>query len=236
MLKIGIVDITTVGSAICQRQIAELGGPDANHPEFFVHSFPFSAYKPAIILEDWEKLAELILSSINVLVKVGVSFVIIPSNTPHYAYDILSKKSPVPILDITEITADECQRNNLHNVNILGTNATMMSGLYLKKLEERGINLVVPSNTVCTAVHDFIMDEIIPNRVSAATRENVLSLLKEIECDGYILGCTELPEVYSTEDFGKPAIDTTRLLAKAAFQTAVSKNNENVAENFNSAV
>lgn len=223
MLKIGIVDITTVGSTICQRQIVELGGPNANHPEFFVYSLPFSAYKPAIISEDWDKLAELILSSIDVLVKVGVSFVIIPSNTPHYAYDIISTKTPVPILDITEIAADECKRENLKKVAILGTNATMKGGLYLKKLEERGIILVVPTNETCTAVHNFIMNEIIPNQVNAVTRADVLALLKEIKCDGYILGCTELPEVYSTEDFGKPAIDTTRLLANTAFQMAMSK-------------
>jgi len=223
MLKIGIVDITTVGSAICQREIAELGGLDANHPEFFVHSIPFSMYKPLIISENWQALAKVILTSIDVLIKAGASFVIIPSNTPHYAYDILSKKSPIPILDITEVTADECKKEKLKKVAVLGTNATMKGGLYLKKLEKRGIVAVVPNNEICAEIHGFILNQIIPNKVNLATRDNVLALLKEIECDGYILGCTELPEVYSTEDFGKPTIDTTRLLAKVAFQMATSK-------------
>ena len=51
MYIIGIVDVTTVGSTICQRRLNELGGLMGDHPEFAVHSIPFKEYRPSVLLQ-----------------------------------------------------------------------------------------------------------------------------------------------------------------------------------------
>ena len=51
----------------------------------------------------------------------------------------------------------------------------------------------------------------------------ILEQVNKLDCDGFILGCTELPEVYSCADFnGRPVIDTTRLIAEKAFYRAIA--------------
>lgn len=226
MLIIGIVDVTTVGSTICQRRINELGGPLGDHPEFAVHSIPFIEYRPAVINKDWKRIAELVSLSIEKLSRLNVNFVIIPSNTNHYAYDSFSRNSPVPVLDLIEVTARACQEAEVRRVAILGTKSTMTGGLYEQKIENRDMTLVVPSEEICEAIDKFIMEEIVPGKVNERTRQKALKLIQTIDCGGFILGCTELPEVYSSADLGKVAIDTTRLIAEVAFKIAKEENRE----------
>lgn len=224
MFVIGIVDVTTVGSTLCQRRINELGGPLGDHPEFAVHSIPFIEYRPAVINKDWKNVARLVSLSIEKLSRLNINFIIIPSNTPHYAYDDFSRSSPVPVLDLIEVTARACQEAKIKKVAILGTKSTMTGGLYKQKIENKGMILVVPPEESCNAIDKFIMEEIVPGKVNEHTRQKVLKLIQAIDCDGFILGCTELPEVYSATDLGKVAIDTTRLIAEVAFNIAKEEN------------
>lgn len=226
MFVIGIVDITTVGSTICQRRLNELGGVDGNHPEFAVHSLPFKRYRQSVIDKDWNTMAQLVTESIEKLNLLDVSFIIIPSNTPHYAYHNFAASSKLPVLNLIEITAEACQTAGFKKVAILGTKATMTAGLYTEKIEEKGMALVIPELPICDAIHQFIMEEIVPNKVNEKTRQAVLNLIKSIDCDGFILGCTELPEIYNARELGKPAIDTTRLLADVAFDIAMHEKND----------
>ncbi|MSP52620.1 MAG: aspartate/glutamate racemase family protein [Gammaproteobacteria bacterium] len=223
MLFIGIVDYTTVGSTIAQRRISELGGITGDHPEFAVHSIPFKKYRDAIVNNDVELEAELIKESIANLNKLDVDFIIIPANTPHYLYDEFSKDSKAPILNLIDITVAECQRLGLKKVVVLGTKKTMTGGLYAKKLVVQGIQAVIPSGDVCDSLDDYIMEDLIPGKINNARRTEILQHVNQLDCDGLILGCTELPEVYNSLDFnGKPAIDTTRLIAEKAFDIAMN--------------
>lgn len=224
MFVIGIVDVTTVGSTLCQRRINELGGPLGDHPEFVVHSIPFIEYRSAIISKDWKKVAELISLSIEKLSRLNVDFVIVPSITPHYAYDNFSRNSPLPVLNLIEVTAQACQEAKVRRVAILGTKSTMMGGLYKQKIESKDMMLVIPSEESCDAIDKFILEEIVPGKVNECTRLSVLKLIQAIDCDGFILGCTELPEVYSARDLCRVAIDTTQLIAEVAFKIAKEEN------------
>lgn len=220
MKKIGIVDITTVGATIAQRRISELGGALGEHPEFAVHSLPFVQYREAVLTKNWQRLGELVAYSIAILDRVGVDFIIVPSNTPHYAYAQYTSTTKMPVLNLIELTAKACKEAGLRQVVILGTEATMTGGLYESAISSLGMNLVVPGEATRQAIHHFIVDEIIPEKIQAETKLQVEELIKAIDCDGYILGCTELPEVFSESDLNKPAIDTTRLLAEVAFERA----------------
>jgi aspartate racemase len=220
MLKIGIVDVTTVGSTICQRRLSELGGDHGDHPEFAVHSIPFSLYRTAVITKNWKMMSELIGESLKQLNLLRPDFVIIPSNTPHYAYKQFIDYSFAPVLNLISVTAEACKKAGLKKVAILGTDATMTGGLYKEALESEGIELVTPNKEIRKVVHEFIMNEIVPGKVKLTTRKRALDLIKTISCDGFILGCTELPEVFTKNDLGKTTIDTTRLLAEVAFDIA----------------
>src|SRR3989338_9470421 len=108
MKHIGIVDITTVGACICANAIVAKAAETLGnaHPEFTLHAFPFSKYREAIDQQDWSEVAELILASIQKLKAAGADFAIIPSNTPHYAFDQIMARSPLPVLNLIEIIVD----------------------------------------------------------------------------------------------------------------------------------
>ena len=50
----------------------------------------------------------------------------------------------------------------------------------------------------------------------------VMGRLRERGCDAAVLGCTEIPLIVRPDDAPLPTLDSTRLLAKAALQKALS--------------
>ncbi|CAF1551754.1 unnamed protein product, partial [Adineta ricciae] len=54
---------------------------------FTMHAFSYDQYYDLIHRKDWINLAKKICESIELLSKVGADFIIIPSNTPHYAIE-----------------------------------------------------------------------------------------------------------------------------------------------------
>lgn len=224
MKHIGIVDITTVGACICANTIvakaAETLGHE--HPEFTLHAFPFERYRQALDQKNWSRVAELILSSIEKLQRAGADFVIIPSNTPHYAFAKIAETSPLPLLNLVEITVKECQRLRYQKILVLGTKLTMQGGLYASPLAEKGMQAVIPSEEDQALIQHLIFDEIIPSKVNPTSVTYIATRVQQYDCDAVILGCTELPEVFNQENCGVPVLDTTRLLAYHALKYAIN--------------
>jgi aspartate racemase len=223
MKHIGIVGITTVGACICANEVvAEANRKKLVHPEYTLHVLPFDQYKNKIINQEWNAVAELILASIQKLKKIGADFIIIPANTVHYGFSVIEANSPLPVLNIIEISVNECVRGNFKNVGVLGTKQTMLGGLYDEKLRSQGIKPIIPSSQVCDRIQSLIFDEILSSKINQQTVATVAQDIKNLACDAVILGCTELPEVYNEDNLGLSAIDTTRLLAHKALDYALS--------------
>jgi aspartate racemase len=58
---------------------------------------------------------------------------------------------------------------------------------------------------------------------STAVLLRVTARLKADGCDAVVLGCTELPLVIDDSNSPLPALDSTRLLARAALRRAVQR-------------
>lgn len=225
MKHIGIVDITTVGACICANTIVSESAkrdPSNKHPEFTLHAFSFHHYKYLLLKRDWDSMADLILQSIHKLKLIGADFIIIPSNTPHYGFKKIKEKSPLPILNLIEICADECAINKYTKVAILGSKATMQEGLYDNYLKSKNIEAIIPDMTLCEEIHTLIMDQIIPSNINWDNVKSIGEKIKQIDCDAVLLGCTELPLVYDEIILNNKVIDTTRLLAVKALDFAIA--------------
>ena len=223
MKHIGIVNVTAVGACICANEIVAQAAkvfPNGEHPEFTLHAFPFSQYRAFLLRQDWEGFGKTIVESLKKLKTAGAEFAIIPSNTPHFAIELIRNESPIEVMSILDITAEECVARGFKTVAVLGTKFTMQGGLYNQVLSSRGISVVVPDSDVIKKIDSLIMNEIIPSKVNPQTVDEVRSEIRSLRCDAVILGCTELPEVYSEKNLSVSAIDTTRLLGKKAFEFA----------------
>ncbi|CAF1089716.1 unnamed protein product [Rotaria sordida] len=227
MKHIGIVDITTIGACLCANEIVAQAvkiDSSGKHPEFTMHAFSFDQYNDCIRRKDWIGLANKICESIRLLEKVGADFVIIPSNTPHFAMDLIEKNSPLTVVNLIKIVADECQRRGFSKVLVLGIKVTMQDGLYNEVLSSKNITPMIPTADVRDKIEHLIRNEIIPSQINSTTVEDIQQDIQKYDCDAVILGCTELPVVYNENNLGKPVVDTTRLLAHYALKLACDDN------------
>ena len=128
---IGIVACSSPGAALCYQIICteseKFLGEKYAHPEVSLHGFSFSEYVRYIETSDWDKVAELMISSAKKLASIGANFIICPDNTIHVVYDEVVKKSPIPWLHIAEEVAKEALRRGFRKLGILGIKYLMES-------------------------------------------------------------------------------------------------------------
>jgi aspartate racemase len=225
-LHIGIVACSSEGASLCYRTIcteaAALLGAH-RHPEVSMHTPSLHRYVEALEAGDMQAVANLMLESADKLARSGADFLICPDNTIHQAFDLVAPRSPKPWLHIAQVVAAEAQRRGFRKLGITGTAWLVASDVYPRALREHGLAFVRPSEEQRLELGRLIMDELVnglqtPQQV--AHLQEVIARMREQGCDAVILGCTELPLVINDGNSPLPALDSTRLLARAALRRA----------------
>jgi aspartate racemase len=225
---IGIVGCSAEGAALCYRTIcvegAQLLGPH-DHPEITMHTHSLGEYMKCIDRDDWQGVAELMLSSAEKLARAGANFLICPDNTIHQALPLMESHSPLPWLHIALVVAEEASRQGFRRLGLTGTRYLVESDVYPQKLIERGIHYARPTTAEREAINRIIMEELVygvfrPEAV-ACFQQVITRMKKDEGCDAVVLGCTEIPLIMSDANSPLPTLDSTRLLARAALHHAV---------------
>jgi aspartate racemase len=225
---IGIVACSSEGAALCYRTICAEGmrllGSHA-HPEVSMHTPSFADYVHLLDRDDWPGVGELMLASAHKLASVGADFLICPDNTMHQALPYIEPQSPRPWLHIAEVVAAEAARRGFRRLGLTGTRWLVESEVYPQKLAARGLEFVRPNPAEREEINRIIMDELVygvfkPEGV--AYFKQVIQRLADGGCDAVVLGCTEIPLILSDAISPLPTLDSTRLLARAALDRAVS--------------
>jgi aspartate racemase len=224
---IGIVACSAEGAALCYRTIclegAELLGRH-NHPEVSLHNHSLHEYMIFVEKDDWNGVAELMLSSAHKLAAAGADFLICPDNTIHQALPYVIHRSPLPWLHIAEEVAKVAEQDHFEKLALLGTKYLVEGPVYPPKLTERRIEFQIPTLEERIKINSVIFDELV-NGVfldeSRAYFQKVIQRLKQEGCDAVVLGCTEIPLIIQQDDSSLPILDSTRLLARAALRNAL---------------
>lgn len=229
MKHIGIVACSAEGAALCYRTIAQVAEQYVgfhNHPIVTMHSIPMAEWMPAFNGGDYQAVGELMLETALVVANAGATFAICPDNSCHLAWSHFIDRSPIPWLHIGEVVAAEAQRNGWKKAGLLGTRFTMTGPMYRDVFHRHGIEVLPPSHEDQKIVDDIIWRELVhgqfPERFRLRYNE-VIARLKSAGCDCVILGCTEIPLLVRADDCPLPALDSTRLLAKAAVKYAIEQ-------------
>ncbi|MBI5388811.1 amino acid racemase [Candidatus Woesearchaeota archaeon] len=186
---------------------------------YTLHQIAFDDVVDAQHADNWKKVAGILWEGIEKLKCCGAKFVIIPANSTHFCIDALKKKSPLPIISMLTIVAEECAAKNYKKVGVLGVGITMKNGLFKKPLQEKGIVSLVPEEAEQKIINDIIYQQIVPGVVKKDSVTRIVHIIAGFQkkgCDAIILGCTELPIVITAKNSPLPYIDTTRLLAEKA--------------------
>jgi len=224
---IGIVACSAEGAAPCYRTIAiegaQLLGPHA-HPEISMHTHSLDEYMRCLDRNDWPGVGELMLASANKLAQIGADFLICPDNTIHRALPYVQSRSPLPWLHIAEIVATQAVERGFRCLGLTGTRWLIDSNVYPEKLEARGLKYIRPNDADRDEINRIIVEELaygVFEPEAAARFQSVMDRMRHAGCDAVKLGCTEIPLLMNDSNSPLPALDSTRLLARAALRRAV---------------
>src|SRR5687767_5567428 len=165
-----------------------------------------------LVESDRPALTEYLLASLVRLAGAGVDFAAMTANTPHIVFDELAARSPVPLVSIVEVCAQEAQRRQLGRLALLGTRFTMEASFYPEVCARHGVAVVTPNDADRAWVHERYVGELLKGTFRDETRQQFISLVGRLRdeeaIDGIILGGTELPLLLPTPVIANvPALD-----------------------------
>lgn len=128
-----------------------------------------------------------LIKDCKLLEKLGCKLISIPCNTSTFFHEKLQKQINIPISNMIENTASYIKQKHFKKAAILATTGTITSKLYQNALDKNGINYILPNQkNVMKIIYDYIKQgKDVPKTIWENTINN-------LNCDCYILGCTEL--------------------------------------------
>jgi aspartate racemase len=224
---IGIVACSVEGAALCFREIAayslKLMG-EHRHPQVTLSCIAMGEWMPAFDRGDYEGVAEFMLRETQIVAKAGAQLAICPDNSAHLAFKYVAAKSPIPWLHIAEEVAKSAMRGGYRHAALLGTRFTMRGPVYPEVFAKYALKISSPAEEDQKIIDDVIFKELVNGIFTEASRlryNDVIDRMSARGCDSVILGCTEIPLLVRADDCPLPALDSTRLLARAAVDAAL---------------
>jgi aspartate racemase len=221
MRHAGLMAHSADGAALCFLEFCHAGGDF--HPDITLDCIAMGHCLPAWDAGDHATVRATLARSIATLAKAGAEFFFCPDNTAHIALEQDGPPLALPGLNIAEIVADEAARRRFRKVGVLGTRYTMDGPVYPRALDARDIAHAVPDAGDRETVNRIIFDELVAGIIKDDSRAAYLAVIGRLRaagCDAVALVCTEIPLLVTPEVSPLPTLDSTRLLAKAAFAVA----------------
>jgi aspartate racemase len=229
MKHVGILAHSFEGATLCFHEVCTEGvrrlGPHL-HPEVTMTVQAMHHMLDAWERGDHDALRAMFMHDARKLVAAGADFFVCPDNTAHIALEAPGEPFPLPGLHIAEVVADQALHDGRRKVGILGTNYTMTGPVYRGALGRRGLDWAVPPEGDRTKVNAIIFDELCLGEFRDESRDAYVRIIEGLAaegCDSVALVCTEIPLLISQDISPLPALDSTRLLARAAVAVAIGE-------------
>lgn len=141
-----------------------------------------------------EVITKFALELADVLLKKNVKFLVVACNTiSSTCLSEIEKISPVSVLGVIEPTIKEAVRITKNNkIGVIGTNGTINSGIYEKKIKLLNPKIEVVS-AACPLFVPLAEEGLVFHKATRLIAEDYLRPLKDKKVDTLILGCTHYP-------------------------------------------
>ena len=184
-----------------------------DYPEIVIDSVPVPDF-----ISDTNSLAvakEILISRVKALNNFGCNIIAMACNTGHLLYQDLAKNSEVPFVSLIELVCKKAKNSGMKRIGLMATETTIKTQIYHKILEREGIKVITPDKDLIRKQEDIIRFVIANGETKKF--EDILSdmtnkFIKDYDLDGVILGCTELPLVFSNYK-SRNVIDSLEVLA-----------------------
>ncbi|RKN42506.1 aspartate/glutamate racemase family protein [Streptomyces hoynatensis] len=229
MRHLGILAHSSEGAALCFRAFCQEGfrelGP-YEHPDVTLDFIALARSMPSWDSGAYGTVRGTLAESVRRLAAAGAEFFVCPDNTAHLALELPGEELALPGLHIAEVVADRAAADGRRRVGVLGTSYTMEGQVYPGALGRRGIEAVVPEAEDRRLVDRIIFEELLDGVFTEESRRRYAEVIERLAargCDAVALVCTEIPLLVTPGVSPLPTLDSTRLLAAAAFETAVGR-------------
>jgi aspartate racemase len=207
---------------INQETNRRLGG--LNSAKIMLSSFNYAEINLLNKKDDHAGVYKLVLDVAQKLKKCSVDCIVLCANTLHQYVEELEKETGLEVVHIADATAKEIRKNNISRIGLLGTRLTMEMDFYTKRLQNQGIESVVPQKPAREFIHNAIMNELLKEEFKEETKTKFLKIISDLEkqgAQGIVLGCTEIPLLIKQKDTHLPVFNTLEIHAKAAVDFAL---------------
>jgi aspartate racemase len=103
----------------------------------------------------------------------------------------------------------------------------MNGPVYRRALPAVGIEPIFANEAERADIDRIIFNELVEGQFTEPSRRRYVEIIRRLkdeeECDGVALVCTEIPLLVTPDASPLPTLDSTRLLARAAFEVCTGK-------------
>lgn len=172
----------------------------------------------------WAEAAQLLSAAAQGLERAGADFIVLCTNTMHKVADDIQASCRIPLLHIADATAARIKAQHLMRVGLLGTKFTMEQEFYVGRLQQQGLEVLIPEAAERDMIHAVIYDELCLGDIRASSKAKYLAAIDRLVArgaQGITLGCTEVGLLVQARDCAVPVFDTTIIHAEAAVEWAM---------------
>lgn len=172
----------------------------------------------------WQEAGTYLAEQALNLEKAGAECILVCTNTMHKIAPQIEDAITVSFMHIADATAKEILSQNIGKVALLGTAFTMEQDFYKARLQDHGIDVIIPNEADRKIVHRIIYEELCLGVINPDSQQNYIAIVEKLiaeGAEGIILGCTEICMLIGEVKFSVPLFDTTAIHAKEAVSFAL---------------
>ncbi|MDP6993013.1 MAG: aspartate/glutamate racemase family protein [Woeseiaceae bacterium] len=174
---------------------------------------------------DWDATAKILADKAVQIEAMGAGLMLICTNTMHIVAGEVSAAINIPLLHIADATATVIKADNKKTVGLLGTRFTMEEDFYRGRLQQQGLDVLVPPEKDRDIVHRVIYEELCLGKINDDSRAAFLRIIEDLRAqgaEGVIEGCTEIGLLVQQDHTDVPLYDTTKIHARQAVIEALN--------------
>jgi aspartate racemase len=228
-MRFGILAHSSEGAALCFLEFCRNGFREKQHmhPDVMLDCEAMGHVLAAWDAGDHAAVRSFLAQSIQRLADGGCDFFACPDNTAHIALEAPGPDLPLPGLNIGDVVAEQAAGLGMRRVAVLGTRFTMAGPVYRRALPAVGIDPAFPNDEERSDIDQIIFDELVEGVFTEPSRRRYVGIIDRLKrdegCDGVALVCTEIPLLVTADISPLPILDSTRLLARAAFEVCTGR-------------
>jgi len=195
---------------------------DQEHVPVIVSAIPQVPDRTRAFRGEGESPLPFLVDGARRLQAAGAGMLVIACNTAHLWFDEICDSVDLPTIHLVDAAIEDATAvvGQHARVGLLGTDATLASGLYINRNRTSGLQWLLPTAREMT---ELVMPGI--EAVKGGDREAARSrlaaaaeALKRRGAAAVVLGCTEIPVVLDASNAPLPVVDATAALARRAVQ------------------